>query len=143
MSKQPTRRRVALTLAVAALVGIVGAGQALAGAAAPDERVLERQGTIDRHRAPGQLDEQGKLALPPRLASEDRPPRRFIRPEPPVGTGPRVGDQQVAPDPVGTDPEGGRGDLVVVAVVAALLAAVGTATTWRARHRRPQPESTS
>jgi transposase len=61
MSKQPTRR----------------------------QRLLERQRTIDRHRALGQLDEQGRAALPARLSGEDRAaaapagnPRRFIRPQP-------------------------------------------------------------
>jgi type VI protein secretion system component VasF len=50
MDKQPTRRRraartVAVGVAVAALVALLGAGQALATS---DERVLERQGRIDR-----------------------------------------------------------------------------------------------
>jgi hypothetical protein len=160
MSKQPTRRRVARTLAlgvaVAALAGTVGAGQALAAqagvpdepTAVPDERVLERQGRIDRTTL-GQLDEQGRVALPPRLSAEDRaaarPARtqRHIRPEPPVGSAPHPGDQQVAPGPDRTEPAAGRGGLAVVALVAALLAAVGAATTWRVRHRRPQPESTA
>jgi hypothetical protein len=158
MSKQPTRRhatrRAARTLAVgvavAGLVGIVGAGQALAAVAVPDERVLERQGRIDRQTAPGQADEQGTVALPPQLSSEDRAaatpagnPRRFIRPEPPMGPGPQVGDQQVAPSPVRTAPAGARGGLVVIVAVAALLLAVGATTTWKVRHRRPQPESTA
>jgi hypothetical protein len=158
MSKQPTRRHAtrraarifAVGVAVAGLVGIVGAGQALAAVAVPDERVLERQGRIDRQTAPGQADEQGKVALPPQLSSEDRAaatpagtPRRFIRPEPPMGSGPQVGDQQVAPSPVRTAPAGARGGLVVIVAVAALLLAVGATTTWRVRHRRPQPESTA
>jgi hypothetical protein len=161
MNKQRTRGRVARALAVgvavAALAGTVGASQALAQAgmpdepaAVPDERVLERQGRIDRQTTLGQLDEQGRVALPPRLSSEDRAavgpagaPRRFSRPEPPIGPAPRLGEQQVAPAPARTEPAGGRGGLTVVAVVAALLAAVGAATTWRVRHRRPQPESTA
>jgi hypothetical protein len=122
MSKQPTRRHAtrraarifAVGVAVAGLVGIVGAGQALAAVAVPDERVLERQGRIDRQTAPGQADEQGQ-----------------------------VGDQQVAPGPVRTAPAGARGGLVVIVAVAALLLAVGATTTWRVRHRRPQPESTA
>jgi hypothetical protein len=162
MNKQPTRRRAARTLAmgvaVAALVGTVGAGQTLATQAGvpdepgvvPDERVLERQGRIDWQTPLGQLDEQGRVALPPRLSDEDRAAarpagtqRRFIRPEPPMGSAAQPGDQQVAPDPTRTEQAGGRGGLVVVALVAALLAAVGATTTWRVRHRRPQPESTT
>jgi hypothetical protein len=138
MNRQRTRGRVARALAVgvavAALAGTVGAGRALAAAAPPDERVLERQHMID---------ERGKVAWPPRLPAEDRTPRPFIRPEPTVGPGPGLGDQQVAPAPVRTESAGGPGGLAVVAVVAALLAAVGAATTWRVRHRRPQPESTA
>jgi hypothetical protein len=154
MSKQPTRRRptggaartLAVGVAVAALVGIVGAGQALAAVAVPDERVLERQRMIDRHRALGQIDEQGRVALPPQLSSEDgaalaETPRRFIRPEPSMGPGPQLDDGQVAPAPTTAVPAGGRGGLVVIVVVAALLL-IGATTTWRVRHRRPQPEST-
>lgn len=74
MSRQPTRRRatrgavrtLAVGVAVAALVGMVGAGQALAAVAVPDERVLERQGMIDRQKALGQADEKGTVALPRR-----------------------------------------------------------------------------
>jgi hypothetical protein len=141
MSKQPTRRRttrgaartLAVGVAVAALVGMVGASQALAAVTVPDERVLERQRMIDRHRALGQLDGQGRATLPP----------RFIRPEPPVGPGPRLGEQQVAPGPAREAPAGAWGGVVVVVVVAALLLAVGAASTWRVRHRRPQPESSA
>jgi hypothetical protein len=166
MNKRPTRRRparraaarsLALVVAVAALVGIVGAGQALAVLALPDERVLERQGRIDRQTAVGQADAKGRVALPPQLSGEDKAasaraerarsgrtpaetPRRFLRPEPPMGPGPQLGDRQVAPSPVRTAPAGARGGLVVIVVLAALLA-VGAATTWRVRHRRPQPES--
>jgi hypothetical protein len=134
-------------VAVAGLVGIVGAGQALAAVAVPDERVLERQRMIDRHRALGQIDEQGRVALPPQRSSEDgaaapaETPRRFIRPEPPMGPGPQFGDGQVAPSPVRTAPGGARGGLAVIVAVGALLLAVGATTTWRVRHRRPQPES--
>jgi hypothetical protein len=158
MSKQLTRRRatrgaartLAVGVAVAALVGIVGAGQALAAVAVPDERVMERQGIIDRHRALGQADEKGRVALPPQLSSEDKAaaagagtPRRFIRTEPPMRPGPQLGGQQVAPSPVRKAPARVRGGLVVIVVVAALLLAVGATTTWRVRHRRPQPESTA
>jgi hypothetical protein len=155
MINQPTRQRatrgpartLAVGVAVAALVGIVAGGQALAAAAVPDERVLERQRVIERHRALGQLDEQGRLALPSQLSSEDgaaAPPttlRRFTRPEPPMGPGPRLGDGQVAPSPVRTAPGGPRGGLAVIVVVGALLLAVGATTTWRVHHRRPQQGS--
>jgi hypothetical protein len=166
MDKRPTHRRparraatrtLAVGVAVAALVGIVGAGQALAVVALPDERVLERQGRIDRQTAVGQADDKGRVTLPPQLSGEDKAafvraqrarsggspaetPRRFFRPEPPVASGPPLGDRQVAPSPVRTAPAGARGGLVVIVVLTALLA-VGAATTWRVRHRRPQPES--
>jgi hypothetical protein len=141
MSKQLTRRRgtrratrtLAVGVAVAALVGIVGAGQALAAVAAPDERVLERQGMIDRQAALGQQERSGRAPV--------GTPRRFLRPEPPVGPGPQLGDQQVAPGPVRRGPAGARGGLVVIVVVA--LLAVAATRTWRPRHRRPQPESTA
>jgi hypothetical protein len=142
MNKQPTRRRrtsravgrsLALSVALAALVTLLGAGQALATLAPPDERVLER------HRRLGELGE----AAQPSQGSPAGPPRRFIRPEPPMGPPPQLGDQQVAPSPVRTAPAGGRGGQVVIAVVAAVLVAVGATTTWRVRHRRPQPESTT
>jgi hypothetical protein len=149
MSKQFTRRRatrgaartLAVGVAVAALVGIVGAGQALAAVAVPDERVLERQGIIDRHRALGQADEKGRVALPPQLSSEDQ--AAAARTEPPMRPRPLLRDQQVAPSPVRKAPVRARGELVVIVVVAALLLAVGATTTWRVRHRRPQPESTA
>jgi hypothetical protein len=152
MSRQPVRRRwgLALAAAVAALVALFGAGQAMATPAPPDEHVLERQGRIDHQAAARQAGEQGRVALPPQLSSEDRAaaapagtPRRFIRPEPPMGPGPQLGEQQVAPSPVRTASAGARGGLLVIVVVAALLLAVGAATTWRVRHRRPQPESTA
>ena len=150
MSTQYTRRRssrgaaraLAVGVAVAALAGIVGAGQALAAVAPPDERVLERQRGIDRHTAVGQADEQGRVALPPQLSSEDtaaaRAEQRSIRPEPPL----TPDDERVTPAPTTAAPAGARGGLAIVVVVAALLA-VGAATTWRVRHRRPHPEPTS
>jgi hypothetical protein len=159
MSKQPTRgrasrrgaRTLAVGVAVAALVGVVGAGQTLAAVATPDERALERQRMIDRHRALGQLAEQGSVDVSPQPSSEDEAaaaapagtPRRFIPPEPPIRPEPRLGDQQAAPSPVRKAPAGAQVGLVVIVVVAALLLAVGAATTWRVRHRRPQPESSS
>jgi uncharacterized protein HemX len=150
MSKQPTRRRratgaaartVVVGVAVAALVGIVGPGQARAGT---DERVLERQGRIDRQKAAaGWADEQGKAAE----SSQGSPTenvRRFIRPEPRMYSEPQFGgDEQVAPAPAPSSPAGGRGGLVISLVVAALLLGLGAATTWRLRHRRPRPDPTT
>ena len=162
MSK-PTRRRraacrhVARTLAIAtaitALIATLSAGQALAG---PDERVLERQGRIDRHTEVSRADEQGKAILPPQLSSEDKDafaqaerersqqptatPRRHLPPEPPVHTGPPLGaDEQPAPPKA---PAGDRDALAIALAVVALLLAVGAATTWRI-HRRPRPEPTT
>jgi hypothetical protein len=156
MSKQPTCRRrasrapgrsLALAVGAAALVALLGASQALATLAPPDERVLERQGRIKHQPAAGQADAKGRVTLPPQLSSEDksaaRAERRSIRPESPMTPGPRLDNEQVAPRPVRTAPPGARSGLIVVAVVAALLLAVGATTTWRVRHRRPQPESTA
>ena len=153
MSKQPTCRRrgsrvagrsLALAVGAAALVALLGAGQALA-VAPPDERVLERQGRIKHQPAAGQADEKGRLVLPPQLPSEDksaaRAERQSIRPEPPVTPGPRLDNEQVAPRPVRTASPGARSGLIVTVVVAALLLAVGATTTWRVHHRRPQPGS--
>jgi hypothetical protein len=177
MSKQPTRRRratgaaartVVVGVAVAALVGIVGASQALAGTdervmqrqgmidrqaatgrqglaagAVPDERVLERQGSIDRQKAAaGQADEQGKAAEPSQ-GSPTENVRRFIRPEPRMYSEPQFGgDEPVVPAPASTAPAGGGGGLAIPVAVATLLLAIGAATTWRLRHRRPRPDPT-
>jgi hypothetical protein len=150
MSKQSTRRRrvpvvaaraVVVGVAVAALVGIVGAGQALAGT---DERVLERQGMIDRQKAAAsQADEQGKAAEHSRQKATEVP-RRFFRPEPSMDTGPRLdADQQLPPAPAPPVRAHSRTGLAVTLAVVALLLAVGAATTWRVRRRHPQPESTA
>jgi hypothetical protein len=162
MNKQPTNRRtacraaartLAIATALAALVATLGAGQALAG---PDERVLERQGSIDRHTAVAQADEQGRVALPPQLSSEDkaavaqaerersrqapvRVPRRYFQPEPPMSAESRLDIEQPAPAPAPAD---SRTGLVVTLAVVALLLAVGAAMTWRI-HRRPRPEPTA
>jgi hypothetical protein len=145
MNKQPTRRRASraaartltVGVAVAALVAIVGAGQALA---APDERVLERQGRIDRQAAAGQAGEQGKADESSQQKATEVP-RRWIRPEPEMGAPPQF-DEQSAPIPAPEAPDSGRGGLVAaVAVAAVLLLALGGGATWRIRHRRPQPES--
>jgi hypothetical protein len=133
MSKQPTR--LAFAAALAALVAFLGAGQAAATLAPPDERVLER------HR---RLGEPG-LAEQPSQGSPAAPRSHSIRPEPKMGPPPQVnGDEQVAPAPApDEEPDGGRVGLIAATAVATLLLAVGTATAWRARHRRPQPESTA
>jgi uncharacterized protein HemX len=149
MSKQHTRRRraccavvraLAVGGAAAALVAILGTGQALASTAQPDERILERQGRIDR-----QADEQGKAEESSRQAPPPRFPRRFTKPEPDVSPGPWI-DEQTAPTPA---PARGRPDVAVPATVAvlglavAVLAlAVGVAAWW-VRHRRPPPEPTT
>jgi hypothetical protein len=165
MNKQPTRRptacraaarTLAIATAMAALVATLGAGQALAG---PDERVLERQGSIDRHLAAAQADEQGRVTLPPQLSSEDkaafaqaerersrqapvRVPRRYLPPEPPMSTESRLDIEQPAPAPAPLVPADSRTGLAVTLAVVALLLAVGAAMTWRI-HRRPRPEPTT
>jgi hypothetical protein len=151
MDKQPTRRRrttgaaartIAVGVAVAALVGILGAGQALATTAPPDERVLERQGRVDNHEAAGQADEQAKAAESSQAPSAQFP-RRYLRPEPPVAYGPPLdSDQPLFPAPVPMAPASDRTGLVISLAVAALLLAVVAATTWLVRHRRPRPELT-
>jgi hypothetical protein len=164
---KPTRRRrtacrhaartLAVATAIAAVIATLSAGQALAG---PDERVLERQGRIDRQAEVGQADEQGKAVLPPQLSSEDKDafaqaerehsqqpaattPRRYFQPEPPVYTGgPLDTAQQVPPAPAPPVPADSRTGLAVTLAVVALLLAVGAAATWRI-HRRPRPEPTT
>jgi hypothetical protein len=164
MNKSTRRRRaacrgaartLAIATAIAALIATLSAGQALAG---PDERVLERQGRIDRQAEVSRADEQGKATLPPQLSSEDKDafaqaerersqqptatPRRQFLPEPPVHTGPPLGaDEQPAPAPPKA-PAGDRDALAIAVAVVALLLAVGAATTWRI-HRRPRPEPTT
>jgi hypothetical protein len=146
----PTRRRraacrgaartLATATAMAALIATLSVGQALAG---PDERVLERQGRIDRQATTGQGDEQGK-ATEPSQGSPAQYPRRFFKPEPPMDTSPRLDtDQQLPPAPAPPAPADDRAGLVITLVVVALLLAVGAATTWRIQHRRPRPEPTT
>jgi hypothetical protein len=147
MDKQPTLRRrgaraVAVGVAVAALVGILGAGQALAALAAPDERVLERQGRIDYQAAAGQADQQGKAEERSQQKATEVP-RRFIRPEPNLGSPPQLdGDEPLFPAPAPRASAGDRTGLVISLAVAALLLAVGAATTWRIHHRHPRPDPT-
>jgi hypothetical protein len=142
MNRKPTRG-LASVVVVAALVALLGTAQALATqAGVPDERVLERQGRIDHQEAARQAGEQGKAE--PSQGSPAEAPRRRLRPEPlPMEPQPQLGDEQVPPVPTVAAPAAGRGGLVVIGAVAALLLAAGAATTWRVRHRRPQPESTA
>jgi hypothetical protein len=146
----PTRRRraacrgaartLATATAMAALIATLSVGQALAG---PDERVLERQGRIDRQGTTGQGDEQGK-ASEPSQGSPAQYPRRFFKPEPSMDTSPRLdADQQLPPAPAPPAPADDRAGLVITLVVVALLLAVGAAMTWRIHRRRPHPEPTT
>src|SRR5215218_3066769 len=150
MNTQPNPRRranhaavriLAVAAAIAALVATLGAGQALAG---PDERVLERQGRIDNQAAASQADKQAK-AEELSQGSPAQPPRRYFRPEPPMDTGPRLdADEQLFPAPPPPPPASDRTGLVISLTVAALLLALGAATTWRIHHhRRPRPEPTA
>jgi hypothetical protein len=147
---KPTRRRrtacraaartLAVATAVAALIAILGAGQALAG---PDERVLERQGRIDNHETAGQADEQAKTAEPTQ-GSPAQTPRRHFKPEPPVAYGPPLdSNEPLFPAPAPPPPASDRTGLVISLAVAALLLAAGAATTWRIYHRHPRPQPTS
>jgi hypothetical protein len=149
MNKQSTRRRVrragartvAIGIAVAALVAIVGAGQALAAIAPPDERILERQGRVNHELSAGQADEQGKADETTQGSPTETRPWSG-RPEPKMEPGPWIDSQPTAPQP---DVDGAgrpRRGLVIGAAVAALLLAVGAATIWRVRRRRLPPEPT-
>jgi len=151
MNKQHTRRRrtrcavvraLAVGGAAAALAAVLGTGQALAGVAPPDERILERQGRIDHQAAASQADEPGKAQEPSQQKATEVP-RRFIRPEPPMDTGSRLdADEQVAPALTPKAPASDRTGLVISLAVAALLLALGGATTWRIYHRHPRPQPT-
>jgi hypothetical protein len=141
MNKQSTRRRVrragartvAVGVAVAALLAIIGAGQALAAIAPPDERILERQGRVDHELSAGQADETTQGS-----PTETRP--WSGRPEPKMEPGPWIDSQPTAPRLDGDGAGQPRRGLVIGAAVAALLLAVGAATIWRVRRRRPPPE---
>jgi hypothetical protein len=151
MNKSTRRRRtacraaartLAIAAAMAALVATLSAGQALAATAPPDERVLERQGRIDTQAATGQADEQGKAAKPSQAPSAQYP-RRYLRPEPPMDTSPRLDiDEPVAPAPAPPAQDRDRDGMAITLAVVALLLAVGAAATWRI-HRRPRPEPTT
>jgi hypothetical protein len=151
MNDQPTRRRqasraaartLAVAAAMAALVAVPGAGQALATLTPPDERVLERQGRLDNQAAANQADEQPKAEEPAQGPSTPVS-RRFFKPEPPMDTGPRLdADEQLFPAPAPPAPVSDRTGLVISLTVAGLLLAAVAATTWRIYHRRPRPEPT-
>ena len=137
MSKQRTRRRrtrcavaraIAVGGAVATLVAILGAGQATAATAPPDERILERQGLIEQQAA-----EQRRADTP-----AQQTPGWSNKPEPKLDPGPWIDDRRAEPDP---PPPGRRPTMAVPVTIAALLVlAVGAATIWRVRRRRPPPE---
>lgn len=142
MSKQRTRRRrtrcavaraIAVGGAVATLVAVLGASQATAATAQPDERILERQGLIDQQAA-----EQGQAEAPARQGPDT--PRRFFKPEPNMDPGPWIDDEQAAPDP---PPPSRRPTMAVpVTVTVLLVLALGVAAWWL-RQRRPRPEPTT
>ena len=140
MSKQRTRRRrtrcavgraIAVGGAVAMLVAILGAGQATAE---PDERVLERQGLIDRQAA-----EQGRTEEASRQGPT-RTPGWSSKPEPKMDPGPWIDEEQAAPD---TPPPGRRPNMVVPVTLAVLLIRVLGVAAWWLRQRRPRPEPTT
>jgi hypothetical protein len=139
MSKQRTRRRrtrcavaraIAVGGAVATLVAVLGASQALAATAQPDERILERKGLIDQQAA-----EQSRADAPARQGSDT--PRRFFKPEPKMDPGPWIDDEQAAPDP---PPPGRRPTMAVpVTVTVLLVLALGVAAWWLRHRARPEP----
>ncbi len=146
MSKQRTHRRrtrcalaraIAVGGAVATLVAVLGAGQALAATAPPDERILERQGLLDQQAAANQADEQGKAQESSQQKATEVP-RRWFRPEPPMDTGPRLDpDEQVAPAPPPPAPDDAGPGLIGPAIIAALVLALAAISTWRIRRRLP------
>jgi hypothetical protein len=155
MNEQHTRRRrtrcavvraLAVGGAAAALAAVLGAGQALAAVAPPDERVLERQGRIDNQAAANQADEEGKAQESSQQKATEVP-RRWIRPEPPMDTGPRLDpDQQVAPAPAPPASDDAGPGLTAPAILAALILVLAAITTWRVRRHsrpRPRPDATS
>ena len=142
MSKQRTRRQrtrcavaraIAIGGAVATLVAVLGAGQAAAATAQPDERILERQGLIDQQAA-----EQGQAEEPSRQGPDT--PRRFFKPEPKMDPGPWIDQQQAAPDP---PPPGRRPNMAAPVTVAVLLVLTLGVAAWWLRQRRPRPEPTT
>jgi hypothetical protein len=132
-------RVLAIVAAAAALAATLGAGRALAG---PDERVLERQGRIAHQAAGGQADEQPKAGARSQHSGA-QVPRRFIRPEPPMYSGPPLDIEEPtsAPAPKGTDT--GRVGLAIALAGVALVLAAGAAATWRIHRRHPRPEPTT
>jgi hypothetical protein len=138
MSTQRTRRRrtrcaavraIAVGGAVASLVAILGAGQAAASTAPPDERVLERQGLIEQQAA-----EQRRADTP-----AQQTPGWSNKPEPKLDPGPWIDDEQAAPDP---PPPGRRPTMAIPVTIAALLVLALGVAAWRLRHR-PRPDPTT
>jgi hypothetical protein len=145
MSKPIRRRRaacraatrtLAIAAALAALAATLAAGQALA---VPDEHGLERQGAFDRRTAGGQTDQRPRAEARSQETGA-QVPSRFIRPEPPVDTSPRLGGDEPAPAPAPEETDSGRIGLAIALGIVALLLAVGAAATWRIHHHRPRPE---
>ena len=139
MSKQRTRRRrtqcavaraIAVGGAVASLVAILGAGQAAASTAPPDERVLERQGLIEQQAA-----EQRRADTP-----AQQTPGWSNKPEPKLDPGPWIDDRQAEPDP---PPPGRRPTMAVPVTIAVLLVLALGVAAWWLRQRRPRPEPTT
>jgi hypothetical protein len=136
-SRQRTRcavaRAIAIGGAVATLVAVLGASQALAATAQPDERILERQGLIDQQAA-----EQGQAEAPARQGPDT--PGRFFKPEPKMDPGPWIDDQQAAPEP---PPPARRPTMAVPVIVTVLLVLALGVAAWWLRQRRPRPEPTT
>lgn len=133
-ARRGATRTLATAAAMAALLATLGAGQALAG---PDERVLERQGRIQR-----QAHEQATADKPSQAGSAQYP-RRFFRPEPKMSTEHWV-DFDPTPAPAPTAPDNrSRLVLAITLGIVAVLLAVGAAAGWRIQHRRPRPEPTT
>jgi hypothetical protein len=139
-TRQGAARTLAIATAMAALIATLSAGQALAG---PDERVLERQGRIQRQAMAGHGEEQG-TATETTQARSPQYPRRFFQPEPPMDTGPRLDSDAFAPAPAPTAPDNSRRLVLAVTLgVVALLLGLAAAATWRIQRRRPRPEPTT
>jgi hypothetical protein len=125
-------RAIAIGGAVATLVAVLGAGQAAAATAQPDERILERQGLIDQQAA-----EQGQAEAPAPQGPDTH--RRFFKPEPKLDPGPWIDDGRAAPDP---PPPGRRPTMAVPVTIAVLVVLALGVAAWRLRHR-PRPEPTT
>jgi hypothetical protein len=102
-----------------------------------------RQRPIDRQAAAGQADEQPTAGADSQHTGAQFP-RRFIRPERPVDTSPRLDNDQLTPVPAPIAPDhSSQVGLAIALGIAALLLALGAATSWRIHRRRPRPEPTT